>query len=77
MHRFEGESFYAAAMLNLPPALSEFLRQRGTAKAIPGGDINNLVKSKQVVHTLDMMQAAVPSPPAACRRAHAIGRAHA
>ena len=64
MHRFEGESFYAAAMVNLPPALSDFLRQRGSAKAIPGSDMDILYKSKQVIHTLDMLQAPVPSPPA-------------
>ena len=64
MQRFEGESFYAAAMLNIPRALSDFLRERGTAKAIPGSDMDNLYKSKQVIHTLDMLRAPVPSPPA-------------
>jgi two-component system, NtrC family, sensor kinase len=64
MHRFEGESFYAAAMLNLPPALSDFLRDRGSGKAIPGSDMDELYKSKRLVHTLDMLEAPVPSPPA-------------
>ncbi len=64
MHRFVGEEFYAAATLNLPPALVEFLRQRGRDKAIPGADMDFLYKSKQVIHTIDMLQAPVPSPPA-------------
>src|SRR5262249_22162424 len=33
-------------------------------KAIPGSDMDNLYKSKQVVHTIDMLAAPVPSPPA-------------
>ena len=78
MHRFEGESFYAAAMVNLPPALSDFLRERGSAKAIPGSDMDNLYKSKQVVHTLDMLQARGSQPSCqARRRTDAAGRAHA
>ena len=64
MHRFVGEEFYAVAKLNLPQALDEFLRKRGQAKAIPGSDMDNLYKSKQVVHTIDMLAAPVPSPPA-------------
>ena len=64
MHRFVGEEFYAVAQMNLPQALDEFLRQRGQAKAIPGSDMDNLYKSKQVVHTTDMLATPVPSPPA-------------
>jgi two-component system, NtrC family, sensor kinase len=64
MHRFAGEEFYSVAYLNLPPALDEFLRERGQAKAIPGSDMDNLYKSKQVVHTIDMLATPVPSPPA-------------
>src|SRR5262249_10926178 len=33
-------------------------------KAIPGTDMDNLYKSKQVVHTIDMLATPVPSPPA-------------
>ena len=64
MHRFVGEEFYSVAHMNLPQALDEFLRQRGQAKAIPGSDMDNLCKSKQVVHTFDMLAMPVPSPPA-------------
>jgi GAF domain-containing protein len=64
MFRFVGEEFYTVAQLNLPPALDEFIRKRGQAKAIPGSDMDNLFKSKQVVHTIDMLATPVPSPPA-------------
>ena len=65
MHRFEDDAiFYPVAMLDLPPALNEFLQQRGRAKPIPGGDLDNLWKSKQLVHTIDMLESASPSPPA-------------
>ena len=64
MHRFVGEEFYAVARLNIPKPLDEFLRKRGQAKAIPGSEMDNLYKSKQVVHTIDMLTAPVPSPPA-------------
>jgi two-component system, NtrC family, sensor kinase len=64
MHRFVGEEFYAVARLNIPQPLDDFLRKRGQRKAIPGSDLDNLYKSKQVVHTIDMLAAPVPSPPA-------------
>ena len=64
MHRFAGEEFEAVAVLNIPPALEEFLNRRGMAKAMPGSDMDELCKSKQVVHTLDMLAAPVPAPPA-------------
>jgi GAF domain-containing protein len=64
MLRFVGEEFDTVAQRNLPKALDEYLRQRGLAKAIPGTDMDKLSKSKQVVHTLDMMATPVPSPSA-------------
>jgi two-component system, NtrC family, sensor kinase len=64
MHRFVGEEFYAVALLNIPQPLDDFLRKRGQRKAIPGSDMDNLYKSKQVVHTIDMLAAPVPAPPA-------------
>ena len=64
MLRFVGEEFYAVARLNIPQPLDDFMRKRGQRKAIPGSDLDNLYKSKQVVHTIDMLAAPVPSPPA-------------
>ena len=64
MHRFTDDEFEAVAMLNIPPALEEFLRRRGLGKAIPGTDMDQLINSKQVIHTLDMLKAPVSAPPA-------------
>ena len=64
MHRFADDEFEAVAMLNIPPALEEFLRRRGLGKAIPGTDMDQLTNSKQVIHTLDMLKASVSAPPA-------------
>jgi signal transduction histidine kinase/regulator of replication initiation timing len=64
MHRFVGDEFEAVAMLNIPPDLEEFLRRRGLAKAIPGTDMDNLSKSKEVIHTIDMLKSPIPAPPA-------------
>ena len=64
MHRFVGEEFYSVSHRNLPTPLVEFFQNRGQAKAIPGSDMDKLYRSKQVVHTIDMLAVPVPSPPA-------------
>ncbi|MGH6742547.1 MAG: GAF domain-containing protein, partial [Bradyrhizobium sp.] len=64
LQRFEGDEFYAAATLNISPALEEFLRRRGRGRAIPGSDMDELCRTKQVVHTPDMLKAKTPAPPA-------------
>jgi class 3 adenylate cyclase/putative methionine-R-sulfoxide reductase with GAF domain len=65
LHRFDGDEFYPAAMLNAPPELEDFLRKFvGRRKPTPGGDMEHLYRSKQVVHTIDMLKSPSPSPPA-------------
>jgi GAF domain-containing protein len=54
MWRFQGGENYPVAMLNLPPSVDEFLRQRGRRKPTPGSDLDVLRISKQLVHTFDM-----------------------
>jgi GAF domain-containing protein len=54
MWRFQGGENYPIAMLNLPPSVDEFLRQRGRRKPTPGSDLDVLRVSKQLVHTFDM-----------------------
>jgi two-component system, NtrC family, sensor kinase len=54
MWRFQGGENYPVAMLNLPPSVDEFLRQRGRRKPTPGSDLDVLRVSKQLVHTFDM-----------------------
>src|SRR5262249_34597959 len=52
------------ASLNLPPVFDEYLRQRERRTQRPGSDLDNLCKSRQVIHTLDMQQTSNTSPPA-------------
>ena len=52
------------ARSNLPPALAEFLRERGRRPPNPGIRSNGCAKSKQVLHTLDDTTAPSQSPPA-------------
>ena len=61
MFRFDDDVSYVVATLNLPPAVDEFLQQRGRLKPTPGSDLDSLWKSKQVVHTLDMSTSPTPS----------------
>jgi signal transduction histidine kinase len=62
MFRFEGDaSSYAAATLNLPPAVDEFFQRRGRLKPTPGSDLDQVWKAKQVIHTLDMTTSPNPS----------------
>jgi GAF domain-containing protein len=61
MWQFGGEDFYPVAMLNLPATVEDFLRQRGCLRPTPGSDMDDLWKSKQVIHTIDMANAPAPS----------------
>jgi two-component system NtrC family sensor kinase len=58
------EGTLPVAMLNLPPVFDEYLRQRERRKPRPDSDLDNLCKSRQVIHTLDMLQTSNTSPPA-------------
>src|SRR5262249_57199577 len=46
MFRFDGDVAYPVAMLNLPPALDEYLRQRGRRQPTPGPDLQKAPKLK-------------------------------
>src|SRR5262249_51280653 len=64
MFRFDDDVAYAVAMLNLPPALDEYLRQRGRRQPAPGSDLEKVLKLKQVIHTIDLLETPNPIPPA-------------
>src|SRR5262249_30180335 len=49
---------------NLPPALDEYLRQRGRRQPAPGSDLEKVFKLKQVIHTIDSSETPNPIPPA-------------
>ena len=64
MFRFDGDVAYVAAMLNLPPALDEYLRQRGRRQPAHGSDLEKVLNLKQVIHTIDSLETPNPIPPA-------------
>jgi two-component system NtrC family sensor kinase len=61
MFRFDGDAFHPIAMLNTPPALTNFLQQRGRFVPEPGNGLYQVWKSKQPLHTLDDAASLVPS----------------
>jgi GAF domain-containing protein len=64
MFRFDGDAFHPMAMLNTPPALTNFLQQRGRFVPEPGNGLYQVWTSKQPVHTLDDAASPVPTAPA-------------
>jgi GAF domain-containing protein len=64
LHRFDGEVFHLAAEVGTPPEFSEFLRRRGPFQAVTGGQLDRLMRTKQVSHSTDYAADAVPGPSA-------------
>ncbi len=64
LFRIDPDGIDPVAVLNLPSALDEYLRQRERRKPRPGSDLDILCKSKQVVHTVDMLETSRTAPPA-------------
>ena len=64
LFRIDDGETYPVAMLNLPPVFGEYLRQRERRKPRPGSDLDILCKSRQVIHTVDMLQTSSTAPPA-------------
>ncbi|HUI13755.1 MAG TPA: GAF domain-containing protein [Xanthobacteraceae bacterium] len=58
---FDGDLSHAVATLNLPPAVEQFFRERGRLKPTPGSDLDTLMKTKTVIHTVDMATSPNPS----------------
>jgi GAF domain-containing protein len=64
LFRIDDGETYPVAMLNLPPVFDEYLRQRERRKPRPGSDLDILCKSRQVIHTIDMLETSSNAPPA-------------
>ena len=64
LFRIDDEVTYPVAMLNLPLVFHEYLRQRERRKPRPGSDLDILCKSRQVIHTIDMLETSATAPPA-------------
>jgi len=64
MFRFDGDAFHPMAMLNTPPALTNFLQRRGRFVPETGNGLYQVWKSKKLLHSLDDAASPVPSAPA-------------
>ena len=62
LFRINDEVTYPVAMLNLPPAFDQYLRQRERRKPRAGSDLDMLCRSRQVVHTVDMLETSSTAP---------------
>ena len=61
--RFDGDAFHPMAMVNTPPALTNFLRRRGRFVPEAGNGLYRVWKSKKPLHTLDDAASPVPTAP--------------
>jgi GAF domain-containing protein len=53
MYYYRDGVFHPAADLNVPPAFSEFIRQRGAYVPAPGSTFEQLLRTKQAIHLTD------------------------
>ena len=60
---FNEQGALPVAWLNLPAAFDEHLRKRERRKPRPGSDLDQLMNSKQIVHTADMRVSHGSIPP--------------
>jgi GAF domain-containing protein len=56
LYPYENNRFRPAAEFGVPPALSEFIRQRGTFQARPESTLDRLAQSKQVIYCDDIAE---------------------
>jgi two-component system, NtrC family, sensor kinase len=64
LFRYDEGSFYPAATLNPPPALADFLQQRGRFLPAAGTALDSAIKTKKVIHIEDDAAREVPTAPA-------------
>ena len=62
LFRIDDEVTYPVAMLNLPPAFDQYLRQRERREPRAGSDLDMLCRSREVVHTVDMLEMSSTAP---------------
>jgi GAF domain-containing protein len=60
LYRYHNETFRPAASLAVPAPYAEYLRERGTFRPVPGRTIDRLMRTRELVHTID--EAAEPNP---------------
>ena len=62
--RFDGNAFHFAAEVGMPPEYAEFQMQRGPFQPLPGGQLDRVMRTKQVSYTVDQTAEGVPGPSA-------------
>ena len=65
LYRYESGFFHPAALAGAPPALADFIWQRGSFAPSVGAALDRLLQTKTVVHTLDQAKQQFPVPWAA------------
>ena len=72
LHRYANGLFHPAALVGAPPALADFIWQRGPFVPPAGGSQDRLLYTKKVVHTIDQAgeQVRAPSATLAGARSH-------
>jgi len=60
LFRFDGENYHSVAQFNTPTALLKALTRRGPFKPTPGTPIDQVMRTKQVIHCADMAAEPVP-----------------
>ena len=64
LFRSQGVEFYPAAWAGVPPEYEEFLRRRGQFRPTDGAPLDRLLKTKQLVFTVDELAERHPGPAA-------------
>jgi two-component system, NtrC family, sensor kinase len=64
LFRSQGVEFYPAAWAGVPPQYEEFLRRRGQFRPTDGAPLDRLLKTRQLVFTVDELAERQPGPAA-------------
>jgi signal transduction histidine kinase len=64
MYRYDNGQFHLAALLNAPPVLAEYVRDRGPFLPPPGTPLDRLFRTKEVTYTADETVESNPGAPA-------------
>ena len=63
MFLYEGDNVRLVAAVGVPTVLVEFDKQRGTFQPSPGGGLDGVMRTKQVVHIADLLSEHASYPP--------------
>src|ERR1700753_814897 len=60
-HRFDEKGFYPVAVVNAPEAYTKYLHERGQFMPDAGNALDQVLKSKQPLQTIDEAASAIPT----------------